>query len=64
MSPLHDTRDAYHLIDCDYCMGIMDLYDIIDLRCDKSDDDEVVHINNVPYISLITISKIVDEITT
>jgi hypothetical protein len=61
-----NNEEGFHTNNCDYCAGLLDLVDLLQLKYENVTDKELPEgikiINNVPYISVITLSKVVDEL--
>jgi|LakMenEpi03Aug12_release.lakeMendotaPanAssembly.Ray.scaffolds.fasta_scaffold979040_2 hypothetical protein len=61
----NDITAAYHLEKCEYCRALDDLLDIILLRVNADSEQQgegLVWLNNVPHVSLLSLSKLVGEI--
>ena len=58
--------EGFHRNDCDYCAGLLDLVDLIQLKWENVQETElpegIVIANNVPHVSVITLSQIIDEL--
>lgn len=61
-----DDGDGFHMEDCDYCAGLLDLNDIIQLKWENVQEtdlpDGIRIVNNVPHVSVITLAKMIDEL--
>ena len=56
--------EGFHRDSCDYCAGLLDLVDLLQLKWENVQEKElpkgIVIANNVPHVSVITLSQIID----
>ena len=60
-----DITSDYHEEKCEYCRALDDLLDIILLRVNPDYQEQgegLAWLNNVPHVSVLSLSKLVGEI--
>ena len=61
-----ENDEGFHRENCEYCAGILDLMDILQLKWEFTAEKDLPKgfktIKNEPYVSIFTLAKLVDSL--